>query len=237
MDTTRDLLLWALSLSLPLLFATAPCGPARAQEAPRTRAPEAQRLKWEEANTDRPGSDYRSFEALRGLQQCQEACKKDQECRSYTFAKANKRCWLKSSVPSARPSDCCVSGAKTPVAVGKVTETGVVPQMPGIGATGQAIKIPAVWDVQGKWQITFFSGSWERPIIDIIQDGEKFYFVFPDGNGVKATLSGKAISGTCTERKGCWISGELRQFDQQGRPVRMIIGLEGRMSYDFVRLQ
>jgi len=72
-----------------------------------------------EQNTDRPGYDYRHFNlpALGTSDQCRNRCINDSRCRAWTYVKPTRRnppvCWLKSSVPSPRPSSCCVSGVKT----------------------------------------------------------------------------------------------------------------------------
>jgi hypothetical protein len=73
-----------------------------------------------EYNTDRAGSDYRDFDLAPGdgPKICRQACEDEAQCRAFTYVKAgvqgdNPRCWLKSSVPSASDSDCCVSGVKS----------------------------------------------------------------------------------------------------------------------------
>ena len=71
-----------------------------------------------EANTNRPGQDYRNFELDTpdpGL--CQKACANDPTCQAYTYVKpgiqgAKARCWLKKTVPPAQSNNCCVSGVK-----------------------------------------------------------------------------------------------------------------------------
>lgn len=71
-----------------------------------------------EPDTNRPGGDYRSFEPAEARPElCQEACARDPECKAYTYVKPGVQgpgavCWLKSAVPVASPSDCCVSGVK-----------------------------------------------------------------------------------------------------------------------------
>jgi hypothetical protein len=42
---------------------------------------------------------------------------RDGSCLAWTFVRlsvqgSNPRCWLKNTTPPARPSNCCVSGAK-----------------------------------------------------------------------------------------------------------------------------
>lgn len=75
-----------------------------------------------EMDTDRPGGDYTSVTLPGGSNagDCESLCDADgDQCKAWTFVKPgvqapNPRCWLKSSVPPAQPSDCCVSGVKTP---------------------------------------------------------------------------------------------------------------------------
>jgi hypothetical protein len=69
--------------------------------------------------TNLPGMDYRNFDLpAPGASFCEEACRKDPACRAFTYVKPgfqrrNARCWLKSGVPAAAPSECCVSGIRT----------------------------------------------------------------------------------------------------------------------------
>ena len=71
-----------------------------------------------ELDTDRTGSDYKSFdleEADPAL--CMNACRKEEKCKAYTYVKpgiqgASARCWLKYSVPSPNKNSCCISGVK-----------------------------------------------------------------------------------------------------------------------------
>ena len=68
--------------------------------------------------TDRPGGDYSNFDLTNlgaSFRDCREACALDVRCRAYTFVNAgvqgpHPRCWLKTTVPPTRYSDCCVSG-------------------------------------------------------------------------------------------------------------------------------
>jgi hypothetical protein len=71
-----------------------------------------------ENNVDLHGQDYRNFDLTRPSPElCRDACGSDPNCKAYTYVKPgvqgpNARCWLKSSVPPATPSSCCVSGFK-----------------------------------------------------------------------------------------------------------------------------
>ena len=67
---------------------------------------------------DRSGKDYNHFPLTKadpGL--CQDRCNRENRCRAWTFVKPGVQqeravCWLKSSVPDRKKSDCCVSGRK-----------------------------------------------------------------------------------------------------------------------------
>jgi hypothetical protein len=70
---------------------------------------------WAGANIDRPGGDYANFD-LNGTypSDCRDACAKDGRCQAWTYVQPGvqgpkARCWLKSSVPPARPNTCCIS--------------------------------------------------------------------------------------------------------------------------------
>ena len=76
-----------------------------------------------QANTDRPGFDYRNFDIpqpapgtiISALGICQSTCQREGNCVAWTFVNpgvqgANARCWLKAVIPPARGSGCCTSG-------------------------------------------------------------------------------------------------------------------------------
>jgi hypothetical protein len=71
-----------------------------------------------ELGVDRPGSDLRYFDLpIADPVACSEACRTEGLCRAFTYVKpgiqaSSARCWLKSSIPSAQPSPCCISGVK-----------------------------------------------------------------------------------------------------------------------------
>jgi len=73
--------------------------------------------QWE-PRTDRPGSDYRSFDLPAPRpESCRDACWAEPQCRAFTYVRPgvqgpNARCWLKHTVSAARPNDCCLSGVK-----------------------------------------------------------------------------------------------------------------------------
>jgi len=69
-------------------------------------------------DTDRPGSDYRNFDLQKPeFELCESACRENPTCKAWTYVKPgiqgpNARCWLKSGVPQATASSCCISGIK-----------------------------------------------------------------------------------------------------------------------------
>jgi hypothetical protein len=71
----------------------------------------------QETDTNRFGSDYRSFPAG-DANACQTACAGEGQCRAWTWVKPGvqgpqAKCWLKNAVPVASKNVCCVSGLKT----------------------------------------------------------------------------------------------------------------------------
>jgi hypothetical protein len=92
--------------------------------APRAAAPAAPQPPrfdtsvggpWE-ANIDRPGGDYRSFNLPSAHPSlCRDACQTDSRCRAWTYVNPGvqgpaPRCWLKASVPGAVRSQNTHSG-------------------------------------------------------------------------------------------------------------------------------
>ena len=71
-----------------------------------------------EYDIDRPGQDYKNFNLAEARPElCQAECSADSNCRAFTYVKPgvqapSARCWLKSGVPPATRSSCCVSGFK-----------------------------------------------------------------------------------------------------------------------------
>ena len=70
------------------------------------------------AQTDqiRIGGDYNYLNVPPGFgyRWCEESCRDDARCKSWTFIKPNAQCRLKRFVAPASPSKCCVSGVKRP---------------------------------------------------------------------------------------------------------------------------
>lgn len=65
-------------------------------------------------NCNYPGSDIKN---IRGgtVDACRKACIRTKGCMAFTWVKPGIQdsvpiCWLKYSIPKARPSNCCVSG-------------------------------------------------------------------------------------------------------------------------------
>ena len=78
-----------------------------------------------ETFTDRPGSDYKVFsisyetEQFVAVKICEDACKMDPNCKSFTYVKPgiqgkDARCYLKSAVPPPIKNECCTSGLVRP---------------------------------------------------------------------------------------------------------------------------
>jgi hypothetical protein len=71
-----------------------------------------------EENTDRPGSDYSSFTITsRDPEACRRACQDDSRCNAWTYVRPGVQgdtavCYLKSQVPGATASNCCISGKR-----------------------------------------------------------------------------------------------------------------------------
>lgn len=71
-----------------------------------------------DSNVDRAGMNYRDFDLSEARPElCQKECDSDAECKAYTYVKPGTqgpqaRCWLKSDVPNAVASECCISGLK-----------------------------------------------------------------------------------------------------------------------------
>jgi hypothetical protein len=70
-----------------------------------------------EFSVDRSGGDYRNFETAPGPtgEACQQACKADPRCRSWTYARPGyegpaARCFLKDRIKPPRRKPCCISG-------------------------------------------------------------------------------------------------------------------------------
>jgi len=103
------LLFMEIILSPPLLFAVE-------QITLPKRSMTSVVLPGMEADTNRPGMDYRNYAAA-SAQQCQLTCNNEAQCKAWTWVKPvtqglNGHCWLKTRSPAATKSDCCISGVR-----------------------------------------------------------------------------------------------------------------------------
>jgi hypothetical protein len=74
-------------------------------------------MEW---NTDRFGADYTFFPLpTDNPKQCEDACRSDEKCRSWTYVKPNTirgptpMCYLKNAIPPRQDNPSCVSGTKS----------------------------------------------------------------------------------------------------------------------------
>lgn len=71
-----------------------------------------------ETGVDRPGGDFFMFETpVDDPAMCRTACLEHGQCQAYTYVRPGVqgpagRCYLKRSVPEARPDPCCTSGVR-----------------------------------------------------------------------------------------------------------------------------
>jgi len=71
-----------------------------------------------EPGTNRYGGDYASRVAASPAE-CAALCRAQERCQAFSYVQPNNGqgpqgiCWLKSSIPQARPHPCCVSGVKS----------------------------------------------------------------------------------------------------------------------------
>jgi 1-phosphatidylinositol phosphodiesterase len=98
--------------------APAPASPPSAwQGRPTQQPPQPPGDGWE-ANTNRRGSDYRSFDLPQPRPDlCRDSCMREPQCVAFTYVNPgvqgpSARCWLKSQVPPPEPDGCCISGVK-----------------------------------------------------------------------------------------------------------------------------
>jgi hypothetical protein len=62
--------------------------------------------------TSYSGDDYTELKGIATADDCSRACRLQAPCRSMTYAKSSKTCWLKRSVPPAQRGDDFVSAVK-----------------------------------------------------------------------------------------------------------------------------
>jgi hypothetical protein len=104
--------------------------------------PKMSDMEWD---TDRFGADYTGFFLPRDSpKQCEDACRSDEKCRSWTYVKPNTirgpkpMCYLKSAIPPRQDNPYCVSGTK------------VAPAEPAATVTARLAAIP---DFSGTWEM------------------------------------------------------------------------------------
>lgn len=71
-----------------------------------------------ENNTKRNGGDYTNF-VVGNVEECAQACSRDNKCQSFNYGKKRRDCWLKSNVPNGTQNDTVISGVKAQHASGK----------------------------------------------------------------------------------------------------------------------
>ena len=57
------------------------------------------------------GGDYQNF-TVDNVQECAQACARDDRCRSFNYGKERRDCWLKNNVPHSEHNDTVISGVK-----------------------------------------------------------------------------------------------------------------------------
>lgn len=62
-------------------------------------------------NTKRNGGDYTNF-VVNNLEECAQACSRDNKCQSFNYGKERRDCWLKNSMPSGVQNSTVISGVK-----------------------------------------------------------------------------------------------------------------------------
>ena len=74
----------------------------------------SQRVYAAQANQIRIGGDYSYLRVPTGssYRWCEESCRDDARCKSWTYIKPSQQCRLKRIIAPARPSKCCISGVK-----------------------------------------------------------------------------------------------------------------------------
>jgi 1-phosphatidylinositol phosphodiesterase len=103
----------ALAVAATVLCATACTITTTATPTPAH--PAATGLEW---NTNRAGSDYRSFDLpTPSPETCQTACTNEAACVAFTYVnpgvqRPSARCWLKNAAAAPTADTCCVSGVK-----------------------------------------------------------------------------------------------------------------------------
>lgn len=82
---------------------------------PRFKSAASDKTDWMSAlvpGTSYSGDDYKTLIGFERADQCSEMCRAEERCRSMTYAKSSKTCWLKRSVPPAQQGADFVSAFK-----------------------------------------------------------------------------------------------------------------------------
>jgi hypothetical protein len=87
-------------------------GASSADSAPNGKAPPS--MSALVFGTSYSGDDYTELNGVATADDCSRACGLQALCRSMTYAKSTKKCWLKRSVPPAQYGDDFVSAVKLP---------------------------------------------------------------------------------------------------------------------------
>ncbi len=72
------------------------------------------RVQAAQGNQIRIGGDYSYLRvpAGAGYRWCEDSCREDSRCKSWTYIRPSRQCRLKRFIAPARPSKCCVSGVR-----------------------------------------------------------------------------------------------------------------------------
>lgn len=62
-------------------------------------------------NSKLNGGDYTNF-IVNNVQECAQACARDDRCRSFNYGKERRDCWLKHKVPQSEHNNTVISGIK-----------------------------------------------------------------------------------------------------------------------------
>lgn len=120
------------------------------------------------ANTDRPGADFFSFDLPEANSQlCRAMCARHAKCMAYTYVRPGHqgpraRCYLKRTAPPSRSSNCCASGAKSER--GRITST----VFPGDGAVRAVPSVPPGIRAQSYGQNQRQTGFALRPLLVVL---------------------------------------------------------------------
>lgn len=184
-----------------------------------------------EMNTDRPGQNYRNFDmSVPEPKRCQQTCQSDPKCKAWTYVKPgvqgpNARCWLKSGVPAAKASDCCISGVKLPAGATSdvkgikkpVTPTHIPTSRVEVQTKSIPPQLPAIPDVSGLWESNIGS------VYQISQNGSNFEWIVKNKNEVgNGTIKGVNLSAQWRGRQGGGAAqGKITVVNSEGKATKI----------------